>query len=302
MRANLFSAWVTLLMTISAGRVASAQMTDPPVKQVPSSTPNSSVYGVESPQDALGAFKVFKRGQTSMIIEGGQALVATDPRWVEVFAAGTPAEVATLIAAGTYRGSSFHVIPTAEPVLRLTRAERALVRAPSITKKGNTHTFIGFFTEPPSFEVWRLQIQATPQGATFAQTPIHQLLDPKGKLDSTLEALRTADPMPRRAYVRELGELGDSKAIPAIVPSLDASTVEERRIAAIALGKIGAADAVPALLMRLDVESDLRTIRYLIKALGSIPGPEATAALEKLGNHRNKDVRQIAMVVYMERP
>lgn len=269
---------------------------------MPVTQKNASAPGEEHQPGALAAYTVLDSEGRRQIVHGGRPLHATDRRWRDLLAAGTPEEVAELIAAGSGRGRSSLVTQSQPEVARLPAAERAVVHAPMVIEEGDTRVFTAFFTEPPSFDVWRLVIRAGPSGATSVISSAHDLLDPAQQVDAALEALRIADPMARRAHVRELGELGDTRAVAAILPSLRQATAEERRVAAKALGQLGGLDAVTALVTRLDVESDRQTIGAITDALRQIPGPEADAALKSLEAHSSQIVRQFALAASLTRP
>ncbi len=81
----------------------------------------------------------------------------------------------------------------------------------------------------------------------------------------------------KRALAEALGEIGDPRAIPALVGALKDENERVRRAAAVALGRIGA-PAVPALIGALK-DADREVRRAAAEALGRIGDREAVPAL-----------------------
>jgi hypothetical protein len=66
--------------------------------------------------------------------------------------------------------------------------------------------------------------------------------------DKALRNLRDADPEKRRDAAKELGELGNNSAVPALIESLEDEDLEVQRRAAWSLGEIGDAAGVAPLI------------------------------------------------------
>ena len=76
-----------------------------------------------------------------------------------------------------------------------------------------------------------------------AQQPLHEekreLEIKKADFDKAMKNLRDVDPEKRRKAAKELGELGNSSAVPALIESLEDGDLEVQGRAAWALGEIG---------------------------------------------------------------
>ena len=106
--------------------------------------------------------------------------------------------------------------------------------------------------------------------------------DRKARME-LLRQLRSAlkDPLPevRTKALKALGELGDKRATPAVMPLLDDPSPGIRRSAAVVLGKLKSKTAVPAL-VRVLMESDDRAfLQPVILALGEIGDRSAVPGL-----------------------
>lgn len=98
----------------------------------------------------------------------------------------------------------------------------------------------------------------------------------KAALEPLMKALKN---WPVRRYVAAwaLGEIGDPRAIPALVSALGDRDVEVRKYAARSLTKFGK-EATDALLKALDDPSE-QTRRYAVRALGEIQDPRSADTL-----------------------
>jgi HEAT repeat protein len=92
-----------------------------------------------------------------------------------------------------------------------------------------------------------------------------------------LDRLQSADSTLASYIVDALGEMGDPKAVPIIVRSMDLGDFEHQKIASWALAKLGA-DGIEALL-RMAANCDQAGRPYIIKALGANSVKSATALL-----------------------
>jgi HEAT repeat protein len=102
----------------------------------------------------------------------------------------------------------------------------------------------------------------------------------KTSLPRLMEVLASDGDLPRRIRAAErLGEIGDARAISALIEALRAENLLVRMAAARALGTIGDAGAVPALIEALGDESG-SVQQFAAEALTRIGTPEALAAVE----------------------
>jgi hypothetical protein len=104
----------------------------------------------------------------------------------------------------------------------------------------------------------------------------------------------------RAAYVHNLGESGDTRAVPELIVALNDNNGNVRRLAASALGKLKAKDAVQALLDLLANEPGPQVRQYAIKALGTIGDPRAQAMLQRIENDAmeksyNREAARVAL-------
>ena len=132
----------------------------------------------------------------------------------------------------------------------------------------------------PAFELSRLLAQE--KGA---------VRDPRFAADliSLFESSRDADPRVRRYLGLSLGELGDPRAVDALVSALSDPDEQTTIYAAWALGSIGDRRAAPGLLPLLDhPDAGLRKIAAY--ALGGIDAPESLEPLRALLNDPVEDV------------
>jgi HEAT repeat protein len=83
----------------------------------------------------------------------------------------------------------------------------------------------------------------------------------------------------RAGAARQLGAIGDARALPALIEALRAENKLVRMAAARALGEIGDAGAVPALIEALRDESDSVQLDAAV-ALNNIGTPDALAAVD----------------------
>jgi HEAT repeat protein len=112
-----------------------------------------------------------------------------------------------------------------------------------------------------------------------------------GDVDALIDLLISRYQLDREKAADYLGEIGDSKAVPALIEALEDPVISW--IAAESLGKIGDKRAVQPLIATLG--SDEKWLRRnAAKALGRIRDPAAVEPLIKLLSDRKHDVRQAA--------
>lgn len=114
----------------------------------------------------------------------------------------------------------------------------------------------------------------------------------KAALDPLVNALKN---WPARRYVAAwaLGEIGDPRAIPALVPALGDRDIEVAKYAARSLVKFGK-EATGALLAALDDPSE-RTRHYAVRALGEIQDPSSADTLLGLTGRVDREVHLWAL-------
>nr|VFJ69689.1 MAG: PBS lyase HEAT-like repeat-containing protein [Candidatus Kentron sp. FW] len=113
-----------------------------------------------------------------------------------------------------------------------------------------------------------------------------------------LAHLPTSPPITRTAIATALGEIGDARALDALLARLRDREEDDgvRGQAAIALGEIGGARALDALLARLrDGKENDGIRRQAAIGLGEIGGARAVAGLRDFWEHSDKDLRRAAL-------
>lgn len=125
-----------------------------------------------------------------------------------------------------------------------------------------------------------------------------------------LEALvaRGADRARRLAAVEALGDLGDGRSVPVILPFVEAAAggpsttkspardADLMMVSILALGKIRAAEAIPALARLAREQPDLALHSTVVHALGLIGGAESHRELTQIGtSHPHPLVRDQAL-------
>ncbi len=98
----------------------------------------------------------------------------------------------------------------------------------------------------------------------------------------------------RTGAIKELGRLGDSRAVSPLREALLGDDSRMSAGAAVALGNLGAADAVPALIQVLGTHEDKNVRMLTAQALGKIGDPVAADALRKASSDRVEAVRTTA--------
>ena len=99
------------------------------------------------------------------------------------------------------------------------------------------------------------------------------------KIEKLIQKLGVKDPSVRHISVSELGSIGSTDVVPALIQALQDQDAKVRDSATEALEKIGK-DAVPALIQALQNED--WNIRYFaIEVLERIGTPDALKAVEK---------------------
>jgi len=132
----------------------------------------------------------------------------------------------------------------------------------------------------PAFELSRLLAQEK-----------NAVRDPRFTADliSLFESSRDADPRVRRYLALSLGEVGDPRAVDALLSALSDPDGQTTIYAAWALGSIGDRRAAAGLLPLLD-HQDAGLRKIAAYALGGIDAPEALAPLRALLNDPVEDV------------
>ena len=109
------------------------------------------------------------------------------------------------------------------------------------------------------------------------------------RLLTLFEAARGGDPRVRQYLAIGLGEVGDPRAVEALIGAVDDGDLQTRINATLALGRLGDARAAPGILPLLDSdEPDLR--KAAAYALGGLDAAESRGPLEALLNDPVEDV------------
>jgi len=108
----------------------------------------------------------------------------------------------------------------------------------------------------------------------------------------------------RARHIFELGNTGNTCAVPELINALKDSNYNVRRLAASALGKLKDQRAVPALLDRLAHETAPQVRQYIVTALGRIGDPKAIPTLQAIAaDTTEKDyIRRAAQVALRQFP
>jgi len=145
--------------------------------------------------------------------------------------------------------------------------------------------FVAWYSGHPGLSVTRVTVTVPPNG--------------DGDIDFTsLDEIRIPDPVERRIaqwgevsgvgrliLVRELGELGDERAVPVLLEALTESYAETRQRAAEALGRIGSDRAIEPLVAVLNEDGEEAVRVAAAQALGELGGERAQAALQRAAAH-----------------
>src|SRR5262249_23289401 len=101
---------------------------------------------------------------------------------------------------------------------------------------------------------------------------------------------RTEDPRVRQYLALTMGNIGDKRAVPALLDGLNDEQIENRIYTLLALGLIGDNAAVPGVLPQLQ-DKDPAVRKVAAYVLGAIKDPSATRDLQIALNDTNNEVR-----------
>ncbi len=94
-----------------------------------------------------------------------------------------------------------------------------------------------------------------------------------------IAALKDPSPKVRNHAAKALGELGDKRAVPALLPMLQDPVPGVRRAVAVALGALKSRQAVPALMQYVEASTDIFREMTAVYALRDIGDPRALPAV-----------------------
>ena len=219
------------------------------------------------PDGDAGDFRCFEGGYAGRHWASDLGAVTLDGQgdWVGFLQAGTPAEVAARIE-------------------RMQTDQMAQLQQdpPSVEQDGDVLRFSAVYGFPPGFQPHVLMIEARSGAlATVRLTAANQIAADADPIEPLLAKV-TSGGTSARSAAEQLGELGDPRAVPALLELLSGDWDQGRLAAAQALGKIGDVAAVEPLEAAVRSETDTWIQGASVTALAAITAPEATEALRRL--------------------